>query len=268
VGGTLEIVAPWLGVLLLSAWATSAEAAQFTAVARVVTAGTMVLVATRLALGPHLSGAFAAADDDRLARLHEHSTIWAVLLSFPFFLTLAVYPATVLSIFGPAFPAAAGALVVLAVANLVNVGVGNAQSIVLMGGRSGWNLAGTATALVVQLALGALLIPGGGVRGAAVALGASIVCSNLLNAWLVHRRLAIPVLPTGVVVSVAASSAVFLPLQLLARAALGDSGQALVLSTAVAALCLAAVVWLCRRRLDLAAGWRVLTIGFGSAGPA
>jgi O-antigen/teichoic acid export membrane protein len=133
-----------------------------------------------------------------------------------------------------------------------------------MGGSSAWNLAGTVAALAVQLVLGALLIPGLGLRGAAVALGAGVVCSNVVAAWFVHRRLRIRVVSAGVVASVALTLGVFLPVELGVRAAWGDSASALAVASGLASLVLLAVVLSRPRVLDLREGWQVLRRGFGS----
>jgi O-antigen/teichoic acid export membrane protein len=70
-------------------------------------------------------------------------------------------------------------MTVLALAMLVNTGVGNVQSMLLMGGRSGLHLAAALAGLVVTVGLGLLLIPGHGATGAALAWAAGIVTENL-----------------------------------------------------------------------------------------
>ncbi|CAM5580033.1 lipopolysaccharide biosynthesis protein [Streptomyces aurantiogriseus] len=189
VSSVFDISAVWAGVILLSALATAGEAGVYTAIGRVVTAGTLVQLAVRLAVAPEISRLLAV---DRVAEahhLHRVSTCWIVLFSWPLFVLVAAFPRTVLSVFGPEFADGATALVVLCAASMVNVAVGNAQTVLLMAGKSSWHLAVTAVAFTVQLIVGVLAVPVWGVLGAAVSWGAAIVVENLVAAALIRLRL-------------------------------------------------------------------------------
>lgn len=264
--GTLEVLSLWVGVMMLSALSGSAEAGIFTAVARVVTAGLMVLVALRLALGPHLGAAFERSQYDRVEALHAHSTTWAVLVSFPFFLLVAVFADVVLAVFGTEFGAGAAALTVLAVANLVNVAVGNVQSIVLMCGRSSWTLVGTTAALAVQVLLGLVLIPTWGLLGAAWAFGVGVIVNNLVAWWQVSRGLRLRVWSRPVVAALLLTTVAFGGGGLLVRTWIGSGLPALALVASVGTSMLAAVAWARPRLLDLPAGYRVLAKRFDPTG--
>jgi O-antigen/teichoic acid export membrane protein len=265
-GGTLEILAPWFGVVMLSGLTGSADAGVFTAVVRVVMAGTMLLVAMRLAMGPHLSEAFARGDLRRLEALHEHATTWGVLLSFPFLLAVAFVPETTLSLFGADFPRGSTALVILALANLVNVAVGNVQSIVLMGGRSSWNLGNTAVALALQAGLGAALIPSYGLAGAAIGFAAGVVANNALSFWQTRNGLGLRVWSRGVLTAVGLTSVLFISINGIVRYLLGHAALDMLLANVVA-VAVEALVILCRPGLfNINEGWRVLTQTFGPPG--
>ncbi|WP_268892566.1 oligosaccharide flippase family protein [Nocardioides sp. AX2bis] len=264
--GTLEVFSLWIGVMMLSALTGSADAGVFTAVARVVTAGLMVMVAMRLALGPHLGAAFEHRQLDRVEALHAHSTTWAVLVSFPFFLLVAVFADVVLEVFGAGFEAGAAALTVLAAANLVNVAVGNVQSIVLMCGRSSWTLVGTTSALAVQVLLGLALIPSYGLVGAAWAFGAGVVVNNLVAWWQVSHGLRLRVWSRPVVAALLLTTAVFGGGGLAARAWIGSGLLAAVLVASVGTVAIVAVALARPRLLDLPAGYRVLARRFDPTG--
>ncbi|MFE0453892.1 oligosaccharide flippase family protein [Streptomyces sp. NPDC058914] len=189
VSSVFDISAVWVGVILLSALATAGEAGVYTAIGRVVTAGTLVQLAVRLAVAPELSRLLAVGGTADAHDLHRVSTCWTVLFSWPLFAIVACFPGTVLSVFGPEFAGGALALVVLCAASAVNVAVGNAQTVLLMAGKSSWHLAVTAAAFTVQLTVGVLAVPAWGVLGAAVSWGAAIVVENLTAAVLIRFRL-------------------------------------------------------------------------------
>lgn len=197
VSSVFDIGSIWVGVILLSVLATSGEAGVYTAVTRVVTAGTLVQLAVRLAVAPEISRLLAVGGGAEARGLHRVSTCWIVLFSWPLFVLVAVFPRTVLSLFGPEFVDGAPALVVLCVASMVNVAVGNAQTVLLMSGRSSWHLAVTAAAFTVQLTVGVLAIPAWGVLGAAVSWGAAVVVENLAAAVLIRLRLGFTTVDRG-----------------------------------------------------------------------
>jgi O-antigen/teichoic acid export membrane protein len=198
-----DITSVWIGVVLLSLFSTARDAGIYTAVSRLITAGTLLQLAVRLAVAPQISGLLAGGRDSEAHGLHRLSTRWIALFSLPVFVLMAVFPRTVLTLFGGGFPSGAAALVVLCAANTVNVMVGNAQTVILMAGRSSWNLAVAGTACAVQVGLGVLLIPHIGVLGAGISWGMSVIVDNLLSAALVRYRLGFRTVDRGYLLAVA-----------------------------------------------------------------
>jgi O-antigen/teichoic acid export membrane protein len=159
------------------------------------------------------------------------------------YLGIAVFAPVLLGLYGPGFGAAQTPLLILAVAGLVATGVGPVDVVLLMAGKSSWNLANTAVALTLNVVLNVLLIPHLGMTGAAIAWAASLLANNLLPLWQVRRLLGIhPFGPAYTRAAVAALSAG--GAGLLSRLALGPTWGAV----AVAALAGATVFILLVRR--------------------
>jgi O-antigen/teichoic acid export membrane protein len=150
--------------------------------------------------------------------------------------TLALFAPVLLSAFGPNYRAGVSSLVILSVAMLVATGIGPVDIVLLMGGRSSWNLFNVAVALILNLVLGLILVPRIGIAGAAVGLAGAILFNNV--APLVEVRAFLKVHPFGpAFFPVAASAALcFGGLGAAARLALGESvpvlGGYLVLGSA------------------------------------
>ncbi|SBT38333.1 lipopolysaccharide biosynthesis protein [Micromonospora auratinigra] len=178
----------WVGVLLTSALAGQADAGVFGAVGRYILAGQLAMQGLRVAVSPQLSRLLGRGDRAAAAGVHRQLTTWGLVLSWPVYLLLAVFGLAFLQLFGPQFTAGATAMTILGLAMLVNTGVGNVQSLLLMGGRSGRHLAAVVTGLVVNVGLGLWLIPGHGATGAAIAWAAGITTENL-SAFGYARRL-------------------------------------------------------------------------------
>ncbi|MGW0191204.1 oligosaccharide flippase family protein [Streptomyces sp. NPDC003362] len=223
ISSVFDIGSVWVGVVLLSSMATSEEAGIYTAVGRVIVAATLLQLAIRLAVAPEISRLLAVGDLAQARHLHRVSTRWIVLFSWPLLALLTCFPGTVLSLFGPEFAQGSHALVVLCVASAVNVGVGNAQTVLLMAGRSSWHLAVTGVAFAVQLTVGVLAVPRLGVLGAALSWGAAIVVENLISAVLVRWHPGFTVVDAGYRLATATGLCCTLPLLLPARLLAGDT---------------------------------------------
>ncbi|MGV4925668.1 oligosaccharide flippase family protein [Streptomyces sp. BHT-5-2] len=223
ISSIFDIAAVWIGVILLSVLGTSAEAGVYTALGRLVTAGTLLQLAVRLAVAPQLGRLLADGDRAGAHRLHRLSTRWIALFSWPVFVLLAAFPRTVLALFGADFGPGAPGLVVLATASLVNVAVGNAQTALLMAGRSVPNLVVAGAAFAVQLCFGIWLVPRYGVLGAAVSFGLAIVVDNGASAWLVRRRLGFGAVDRGYLLAALITIGAVAPLAFLIRVLCGDT---------------------------------------------
>ncbi|MFE1883829.1 lipopolysaccharide biosynthesis protein [Streptomyces diastatochromogenes] len=250
VSSIFDISAVWVGVILLSALATSTEAGVYTAIGRVVTAGTLLQLAVRLAVAPEISRMLAVDHVSEARHLHHVSTCWIVLFSWPLFVLVAGFPRTVLSVFGPEFVAGASALVVLCVASLINVAVGNAQTVLLMAGKSSWHLAITAVAFAVQLTVGVLAVPRWGVLGAAVSWGAAIVVENLSAALIIRLRLGFTTVDRGYTTALCIALVVSVVLA-APRMLMGDTPSGLAVGMTLGMCVFGTTLWWYRRSLGV-----------------
>ncbi|MFE5819643.1 oligosaccharide flippase family protein [Streptomyces sp. NPDC056479] len=230
ISSVFDISAIWVGVILLSSLATSEEAGIYTAVGRVIVAVTLLQLAIRLAVAPEISRLLAVEENQLACHLHRISTRWIVLFSWPLLVLLVSFPGTVLSVFGPEFAQGTDALVVLCVASAVNVGVGNAQTVLLMAGKSSWHLAVTGAAFAVQLSVGLLAVPRWGALGAALSWGAAIVVENVVSAALVRRHPGFSIVDGGYLLATGAGLCLTAALVLPARLLAGDTAVGLAVA--------------------------------------
>jgi O-antigen/teichoic acid export membrane protein len=201
-------------------------------------------------VAPQLSRLLAVDQVAEARQLHRVSTCWIVLFSWPLFAVVAAFPGTVLSVFGPDFVQGAPALVVLCAASMVNVAVGNAQTVMLMSGRSSWHLAVTGTAFAVQLTLGLLTVPTWGVLGAALSWGAAIVVENVAAALLIRFRLGFTTVDRGYTTALGAGIAVSVALAAV-RWLTGDTTSGLAAGMTLGMCVFATSLWWYRRPLGV-----------------
>jgi len=176
---------------------------------------------------------------------------WLMLATWPVYIIFAVFPAVVLGIFGSRYIPGAAALAVLSVAMLANLGTGNVTVVLLMGGKSSWGAINTGAALIVNIGLNLLLIPHLGILGAAIAWGAGIVVDNV--AALIELRWVLGLAPVGPGYGLTAALTIgcFGVVGIAARAALGETLMALVVTLAIGAVAFAGALYRARAPLQL-----------------
>lgn len=253
VSAGVEIVLEWIDVLIVGALTSAEQAGVYAVVTRCARAGEVVQTAARVAVGPQISAALARGSVDEARSLYGLVTAAMIWLAWPFFIVLAVFPDTVLRIFGPGFDDGALSLTVLSVAMAVATAAGTVQTILLMGGRSSWQLGDKTAALVLNVALNLVLVPLWGIEGAAVAWAVTIVADTALVVYQVQGLMGVR--PGGDHLRVAASLSLGVvgSIVLAARLALGSSATVLAAATCVAAIVYLGLSVPLRHRLGLVA---------------
>jgi O-antigen/teichoic acid export membrane protein len=120
-------------------------------------------------------------DMQQLGQIYQTANKWAVMVQLPIFLVMIIYPAALLSIFGNSYIDGAAALIVLAIADLLNVGTGMGGIILDMTGYTRLKLFNSILRLGLYLGMDLLLIPRWGLMGAAVAVMVGEGTVNLLR---------------------------------------------------------------------------------------
>lgn len=247
-----QITVTWFDVLMLEKLTGSlSQTGIYGSTSRLVTVGTFALQAVRLAIAPQISALLARDNRSEATRLYQTATWWLMAVSWPLFLSLAVFAPFVLRLFGPEFVAGQHALLILSLAMLVNLGTGNVTVVLLMGGKSSWNVVNTAVALTLNVGLNLFLIPRYGMNGAAIAWAVSIITDNILALLEVHYLMGMAPFGSGYGVVAALALTCFGGLGLIVRGTLGMSLGSFALYVVLAAGVYAALLYRFRRALRL-----------------
>jgi O-antigen/teichoic acid export membrane protein len=199
VAACVEIILDWVDVLVVAALRSPSEAGIYAVVTRCVRVGQLVEHAGRLAVGPRVGAALALDDHHQATALYILVARGMVLLAWPFYLTMIMFGDTVLGLFGAGFDAGAKALAIMSVVMMVAVTAGAIQTLLLMGGKSRWQMANKAAALCTSLGLNLVLVPLWGISGAALAWAGAVFVDLSLAIRQVrgHMRIALPVRALG-----------------------------------------------------------------------
>jgi len=251
IAAAFQITIIWFDLLLLGHFRPLAEVGVYAAASRVITVGTFALQSIRLAIAPQISRLLAREDRAGAQVVYQTATWWLMVVSWPMFLLLAVFAPYLLQIFGLGFASGQTALLILSLAMLVNLGTGNVTVVLLMGGKSSWNLMNTAVALVLNVGLNLVLIPRYGMEGAALAWAVSIIVDNLMALTEVWAFLGMRPFGSGYAVAALAPVVCVGVTAIAARLALGANTAGFVVALAVAVPLYAASIWRFRRTLRL-----------------
>jgi O-antigen/teichoic acid export membrane protein len=266
---TLQIALVWLDIVLVGALRSAREAAVYTAASRYILAGTILNAAIIAVLQPLAGAHLALGEDGRLRAAYQTATGWLIAVAFPIYLVMASFAPVLMRAFGPQYASGHDALAILSLAMLLSVAVGPVMVLVLMGGRSAWNLLDTLAALILNVVLNILLIPRLGITGAAIAWAASIALLNLVPLLQVARWWGIHPAGPGFSRVLLASLACFGVIPFAVSELVGRSVPTLVAAVAIALPPYVALLWTWRERLglDLVVGTRLGRLRGGTTAP-
>lgn len=271
VTSVVQIVMQRLDIVLVAALAGPADAAVYAAATRFVVAGQMGNNAISLAAQPRLADTLSRGDRPALAEIYRTSTAWLIAVTWPLHLTFIVSGALLLQVFGSGYDVGAPVMLVLACCMLLSTGIGMADTVLLMAGRTSWSLANAAVSLAVQIGLDLWLIPEHGVLGAAIGWGAAILVRN--GAALVQVVLSTHVhsISRPTLISAAINLVCFGGVPLLAQLALGRTWPGFVVGLVGGGGLYLLALWRFRGVLRLRAlrsmGGRGRRAGDSGAGP-
>jgi O-antigen/teichoic acid export membrane protein len=240
-----------LDIVLLTVLAGPVQAALYTAATRFLVVGQFVNQALSSVVEPRLNRLLTLSDRAAANAVYQAATGWLVLLCWPLYLLVGTYADRFLVIFGSGYAASASVVLVLAGAMLAATSVGVVDVVLIMGGRTRWNLANAIVALTVNVGVDLALIPRIGLLGAAIGWAAAIVVKNLLPLVQVWRVMGLHPFGPGTGVAVALSLLSFGLLPLAGKLLFGPSLPAMAATSAVGALCFVGGCWAQREVLGL-----------------
>jgi O-antigen/teichoic acid export membrane protein len=176
----------------------------YAAAIRVSQALVLLLTAVSYMFSPFVADLYERGEHARLDALFKQVTRWTLAATIPLLLLFAIAPGPVLHLFGADYALGAEWLRILLIGQIVNVSVGAAGFVLIMVGRTGWDLVVYACSFLLDVVVAVTLIPHLGPKGAAIAQASALVLLNVFRLFLVwyfvkiqpydryYARLAIP----------------------------------------------------------------------------
>lgn len=166
---------------LLGALNTITSVGIYAVVNQINLIGHMFHTAVTTATKPVLAELYDGGAYAEMGRLYQTTTKWSFTFNLPLFLVLVIFPAQVLSIFGKSFVGGSTALILLALANMADVGTGTCGAVIDMSGYAKLKLFNSIVRVVLAIGLSILLIPSMGILGAAIATLVVVGTVNVLR---------------------------------------------------------------------------------------
>lgn len=177
----------WTDLFVLTHYATGTQVGVYSAALRAGQVVVLFLTSVNLMFSPYVADLHGRGETERLDALFKTLTRWTLAVTLPAFLLIAVAPENVLGVFGAGFAQGRDALLILLAGQLVNIATGSAGFVLIMAGRTGWDLLVIGVALALDLLLAILLCPRYGMTGAAVANAVTFAVSNAARLALVRK---------------------------------------------------------------------------------
>ncbi len=181
----------WTDLFVVTRYVSEAEVGVYSAALRAGQVVVVFLASVNLMFGPFVADLHNRGRTQHLDRLYKTVTRWLVAATLPAFLLIAVAPEAVLAIFGPDFAGGRAALLILIAGQLANVVTGSAGFILIMVGRTGYDLAIYTGSIILDLGLALWLCPRYGIEGAALASAVTFTTSNAARLLFVRKFVAI-----------------------------------------------------------------------------
>jgi len=151
----------------------------------------MILQSVNQIFAPVIADLHAQSRLEVLQKLFQTLTRWVLAMTFPLALVMIVFSVPLMRLFGPDFQSGWPVLVIGAVGQLVNCGVGSVGYLLLMSGNQRRLIKVQFTMAAAAVLLNILLIPALGIVGAASAAASINIAGNLWNLLEVRKALRI-----------------------------------------------------------------------------
>ena len=255
VAAVAQLLLQRLDIVLVAALRGPVDAAVYTAATRFLVVGQFVNMALVAPAQPRLSALLASRDIEGTRELYQTTTSWLIVFVWPMYLSIAVLAPTYLHVFGSGYSSGLWVVILLCLAMMAASAVGFVDVILLMVGKSAWNMGTTLAALAIDAGLDIVLIPRLGIVGAAIGWCGAILAANLVPGLLVMRLVGVHPFSRATLTSIAITTVSFAVIPFAVGLPLGGGQLALLAGVCVGTLGYAVALWRLRHtlRLNLAA---------------
>jgi O-antigen/teichoic acid export membrane protein len=182
----------WTDILVLGSYSDPSEVGIYGVARRItILMTTFVMASVNSVTAPQFAALYSQGNTMELSRLTRQCTGWMLLITTPLILTLLVFPEVALKPFGTHFEQGAWPLRVLALGQLVMVGVGPVECLLMMTGHEKVlrNIVGASA--IANVVGNLVLVPSYGAMGAATSTAFCITSMAIACMLMIRKKLKI-----------------------------------------------------------------------------
>ncbi|CAK8715303.1 hypothetical protein KKHLCK_04405 [Candidatus Electrothrix laxa] len=191
----IDVVMNWSPLLFLGIWESSANIGIYNAANRTAMLTNFILIAVNTTAAPKFAELYQNRDIKTLNSVVQKTTKLIIYLACPMLFVFLFFPKFVLSFFGESFTSGASILVILSIAQLVNMATGLTGCLLIMSGNEILQFNIICFCISLWIILNLILIPNFGITGGAVASMLLVILINSINMIYVWKRLNIFTFP-------------------------------------------------------------------------
>lgn len=185
VGTLFGALASRADLLVLGYWTTIEQVGLYQAAFQTSAILALILGAFDMVFAPMIGRTLAHPQRDGLADLYQSACRLCVMLTVPLGVLLIIFSEEILGWFGGGFAAGSAYLVVLVIGQIINSGIGEASTVLLMGGHSPVVMRNAVFFGGVLLVSLIVIVPMWGAVGAAVAVAGNLVAVGITRVYQV-----------------------------------------------------------------------------------
>ncbi len=187
--GSLSYLMNWTDTIMLGMFKSSADVGVYNVAVKLAALTSLTLFAVNTIAAPKFAEFWAKNDKAGLLKFARQAAKLVFFTSFPVIAVYVAFPSKILEMFGSGFERAAPALLILALAQLINAWAGSVGNILIMTGYEKFVQNVMLFGVVINALLNYLLIPKFGITGAAIASAVGMAFWNLAYTLKVRQTL-------------------------------------------------------------------------------
>ncbi|SEP76285.1 Membrane protein involved in the export of O-antigen and teichoic acid [Virgibacillus subterraneus] len=185
--GYLGLISQKTDIMMIGYFLSEDQVGIYNIALRIGTLSSFILVAFNTMFAPTISSLYNKSDIDTLANMYKVITKWVVGVNLIAFALILLFSEEIMRVFGSEFIAGSTALILIAVGQVMNAGVGSAGFILIMTGNTLYVMYINFITVILNITLNFFLIPIYGIEGAAFASLISVLIVNILRLILVYK---------------------------------------------------------------------------------
>ena len=192
--GTVDLLSIQADRLFIGYYRSTTEVGIYYSASQSVMLFSLIVSVFNTVVAPMIASLYAKREMGQLEELFRISTKWGLYLTLPIFLVICFAPEEIiLVLFGSKYASGRLILVILAIGQLINIGTGPLDLLLIMTGHQRHCFMIAISMLIVNVALNCLLIPLIGLTGAALATTGTTILHFL--AGLIQTKLSLGLWP-------------------------------------------------------------------------